>query len=93
METENLLNHEQSRMTAFRLLSDCFFLPDPGLSEKLERLEINMANVCEPAFNQVQIMRKEFKAGADLEPRLNGKDQPIRHRHQSGIADGDRDVV
>ena len=68
METENLLNHESSRMTAFRLLSDCFFLPEPGLSEKLEDLELNMAKVCEAAVKFVQNMREEFKSGADLEP-------------------------
>ncbi len=68
METENLLNHESSRMTAFRMLSDCFFLPDPGLSEKLENLEFNMANVFESAVKFVQNMRQEFKAGVDLEP-------------------------
>ena len=67
METKNLLKHESSRMAAFRLLSDCFFLPDPGLSEKLETLESDMANVCEAAVMSVQNMRKEFKASADLE--------------------------
>ncbi|MBT8371780.1 MAG: molecular chaperone TorD family protein [Deltaproteobacteria bacterium] len=68
METKKLLNHEASRMAAFRLLSDCYFLPDPGLSEKLENLESNMVNVCQPAVKWVQNMRKEFEAGADLEP-------------------------
>ena len=55
-------------MAAFRLLSDCYFLPDPGLSEKLENLESNMADVCQPAAESVQNMRKEFEAGADIEP-------------------------
>ncbi len=68
METENLLNHESSRMTAFRMLSECFFLPDPELSEKLENLEFNMANVFESAVKFVQNMREEFKDGADIEP-------------------------
>jgi TorA maturation chaperone TorD len=68
METKNLLNHESSRMTAFRLLSDCYFLPDPGLSEKLEDLESNMANVCQPAAEWVRKMREEFAAVANLEP-------------------------
>ena len=49
-------------------MSDCYFLPDAGLSEKLESLEFNMANVCEPAVEWVQGMRKEFEASADLEP-------------------------
>ena len=68
METKNLLNDESSRMEAFRLLSDCYFLPDSALSEKLEDLESNLANICEPAVLFIQNMRKEFKAGADLEP-------------------------
>ena len=68
METKNLLDRESSRMTAFRLFSDCFFMPEPELSEKLENLEFNMMNVCEAAAEFVQNMRKEFKAGTDLEP-------------------------
>ena len=67
METKNLLKHESSRMAAFRLLSDCFFLPDPGLSEKLEHLESDMGNMCKPAQGFVQKMRNEFEADADLE--------------------------
>jgi TorA maturation chaperone TorD len=55
-------------MEAFRLLSDCYFLPDPGLSEKLENLEFNMSNVSEPAVVFIQRMRKEFEVGANLEP-------------------------
>ena len=66
METKNLLKHESSRMTAFRLLSDCFYLPDAELSEKLKNLKFDMANMCEPAVKSVQNMREEFKAGADL---------------------------
>jgi TorA maturation chaperone TorD len=68
MEPKNLFNHESSRMTAFRLLSDCFLLPDPELPEKLENLEFNMANVFESAVKFVQNMRQEFKDGVDLEP-------------------------
>ena len=68
METNNFLNREWSRMAAFRLLSDCYFLPDPGWSEKLENLEFNMANVFESAVKFVQNMRQEFKDGVDLEP-------------------------
>ena len=67
MQTKNLLNHESSRMEAFRVLSDCYFLPDPGLIEKLKNLEFNTANVCEPAFGFVQKMRKEIETDADLE--------------------------
>jgi TorA maturation chaperone TorD len=68
MKTNNLLKDESSRMAAFRLLRDCYFLPDPGLSEKLENLEFNMANVCESAVGFIRDMRKEFKAIKHLEP-------------------------
>jgi TorA maturation chaperone TorD len=55
-------------MEAFRLLSDCYFMPDPGLSEKLESLESSITNMCETAVEWVQNMRKEFEATAGLEP-------------------------
>ncbi len=67
MKTKNMLNQEASRMKAFRLLSDCYFIPEPGLSEKLENLESSMAEVCETAVQSVQNMRKEFKTGDRLE--------------------------
>ena len=67
MKTKNLLKHESSRMKSFRLLSDCFYIPEAGLSEILDKLEINIANVCEAAAEWIRNMRKEFKAGADLE--------------------------
>jgi TorA maturation chaperone TorD len=68
METKNLLKDELARMETFRLLSDCYFLPDEGLSEKLENLELYMANVCEPAVKWAQKMREEFETGAGLDP-------------------------
>ena len=67
METKNMLNHEASRMKAFRLLSDCYLIPEPGLSEKLENLATRMTEVCETAAQSVQIMRQEFNAGGRLE--------------------------
>lgn len=67
METYNLSNTESARMAIFRLLSDCYFLPNSELTEKMENLEFNMAHVCESAVEWVRGMRKEFKAGADLE--------------------------
>ena len=67
MATKNLLNHESSRMKAFRLLSDCYFIPEPTLSETLEKLELNMADVCEAAAESIQKMVKQFKDAANLE--------------------------
>lgn len=67
MAPRNLLNYESSRMAAFRLLSDCYFLPDPGLSEKLKELERNMAATCESALGFIQSMRDEFRDSAQTE--------------------------
>jgi TorA maturation chaperone TorD len=55
-------------MEVFRLLSECYFLPDPGLAEKLETLEFNLADVSEPAVKFVQNMHKAFESGAHIEP-------------------------
>lgn len=54
-------------MDTFRLLSDCYFLPDSGLSEKLEKLEHLMANICEPAVVFIRKMRKKFTGRANVE--------------------------
>ncbi len=67
MATKNLLNHESSRMKAFRLLSDCYFIPEPALSKTLEKLELNMADVCEAAAESIRKMVKQFKDAANLE--------------------------
>lgn len=68
METKNLLNHEASRMEAYRLLSECYFLPNEGLTAKLEALEFKLAEVCKPAIEFVRNMRKAFESGAQIEP-------------------------
>jgi len=67
METKNLLDDESSRMEAFHLLSACYFLPEPELSEKLDNLEGHMATVCEPALGFIQEMRTRFEAGSNME--------------------------
>jgi TorA maturation chaperone TorD len=67
METKSLLNHESSRMKAFRLLSDCYFSPEPGLSEKLDKLELSMTDVCKAAAESIQKMVEQFKAGTYLD--------------------------
>ena len=67
METQKFLKDESSRMEAFRLLSDCYFLPEPKLSEKLDILECQLTTVCEPAQGFIQEMRARFEAGSDME--------------------------
>ncbi|MDH3571962.1 MAG: molecular chaperone TorD family protein [Desulfobacteraceae bacterium] len=66
METKDLLNHELSRMEAFRLLSECYFLPSPGLSDTLNSLELYLANVSELAAKCVQRMRKDIENGQNF---------------------------
>ena len=68
MKTKTLLDRESPRMQAFRLLSDCYYLPDPELSEKLDTLEHHMATVCEPALGFIQEMHTAFQAGGNVEP-------------------------
>lgn len=67
METKNIINHEQSRMEAFRLLSECYFLPNPDLPDILDNLELHLANVSKPAANCVRHMRKKTENGQNLE--------------------------
>jgi TorA maturation chaperone TorD len=67
MEAKNLLNQESARMNAFRLLSDCYFIPEPKLSEKLENLESSLAELCDAAVESIQKMVKQFKDRANLE--------------------------
>ncbi|MBW2492122.1 MAG: molecular chaperone TorD family protein [Deltaproteobacteria bacterium] len=67
METKNLIYHELSRMEAFRLLSECYFLPNPGLSDTLNSLELHLGNVGTPAANCVRHMSKVTENGQNLE--------------------------
>lgn len=67
METKNLLNLESSRMEAFRLLSDCYRLPDQAFIEKIKRLEIHLANFSESASLIVRQMRSEFDSNTLIE--------------------------
>ncbi len=54
-------------MQTFRLLSDCYFLPDPELAQKLETLELNMANGCVAAVEFIQNMRDAFDVASSLD--------------------------
>ncbi len=67
METKDIFDHELSRMEAFQLLSECYFLPHPGLSDKLRNLQLHMANLSEPAAECVQRMRKEIENSPNFE--------------------------
>ena len=67
METRNLLKLESSRMEAFRLLSDCYRLPDQALIEKIRRLEMHMVTISEQSAESVQRLCKEFENTPDIE--------------------------
>ena len=67
MEPKNVLNAESSRMETFRLLSDCYRLPDPELSERIKRLELCMANGFDPALEFVFKMGQALEHNSDIE--------------------------
>ena len=54
-------------MEIFRLLSDCYYLPDSTISEIVENLEICMANACKPAVVFIRKMRKATSGRASLD--------------------------
>lgn len=67
METNNHINHELSRMEAFRFLSECYFLPNSALSDTLNSLELHLTNVSAPAADFAQHMRKATENDQSLE--------------------------
>ena len=67
MEAIKMLNHELSRMEAFRLLSECYFLPNSDLCDILNNLKLHLANVSESGTKCVRRMHKEIKNGQDFE--------------------------
>jgi TorA maturation chaperone TorD len=67
MNTESFLAHEQCRMEAYRLLADCYQLPDQNLKENLIRLSSNMKTVCGQASEYVCQMKKNIEQINDSE--------------------------
>lgn len=67
MDLNSILSAELSRMKAFRVLGDCYLLPDPELSEKLKSLQIYMEDICQPVVGFIQKMRNELEAVAGFE--------------------------
>ncbi len=68
MELEDLLDYESSRMKAFKIISECYILPDSHLSDKLEELVFCMKNISGPAVAFIKKMLKEFNLSQNLEP-------------------------
>lgn len=54
-------------MKAFRVLSDCYLLPFPGLSEKLKRMEVYMEAICQTAVGYIENMRIEIETATSFE--------------------------
>ncbi len=48
-------------------MSECYFLPNPGLSDTLKSLELHLGNVGTPAANCVRHMSKVTENGQNLE--------------------------
>lgn len=67
METNTLIIHELLRMEAFRLLSECYYLPNPGLSDTLNHLEHHLANMRTPAADCLRHMSTVTENSQNLE--------------------------
>lgn len=52
MKADDLLLHEKVRGEIYRLLSECYLLPDENQEEKLINLKELLADVCEEAVNR-----------------------------------------
>jgi len=61
MNTETLIVHEQSRMEVYRLLADCYHLPDQHFTEKLDHLHRAMKRVCYQAAGYVNQMKTDIE--------------------------------
>ena len=67
MKTEDFWTHEQSRMEVYRLLADCFHLPNENLKKKLARLSNTIKILCGEAAEYVHLMKKDLERLEDLE--------------------------
>jgi TorA maturation chaperone TorD len=67
MNTEDFLVHEQCRMEAYRVLADCYHLPNQDLTEKLDHLSSNMKVVCGHAAEYVYQMKERIEEIDDPE--------------------------
>jgi nitrate reductase assembly molybdenum cofactor insertion protein NarJ len=67
MKTEDFLAHEQSRMEVYRLLADCFHLPNESLKKKLALLSNTIKVLCGEAAEYVHLMKKDLERLEDLE--------------------------
>jgi DMSO reductase family type II enzyme chaperone len=67
MKTEDFLTHEQSRMEVYRLLADCFHLPDENLKKKLVSLSNTLNMLCGEAAEYIHLMKKDLEQIDDFE--------------------------
>jgi TorA maturation chaperone TorD len=66
METAALLSAEKERAEAYRVLSQCYYLPTKDLIEELESMEQCVSVVCTEAAQHVSRMKEELEKTHDL---------------------------
>ena len=67
MERDDLIFRQRARADSFRLLAECYRLPNSELADGIKDLEDNIATVCSEAAPYVQKMKEEFEVAGDLE--------------------------
>lgn len=60
MKPDDLLSHEKTRGKIYRLLSECYLLPDENQMEKLINLKKLLADVCEEAVNRTPMEEEKI---------------------------------
>ncbi|MGD2272939.1 MAG: molecular chaperone TorD family protein [Desulfobacterales bacterium] len=67
MKTDEFLAHEHLRMDVYRLLADCFHLPDENLKQNWVRLSSTIDMFCEEAAKYALVKKKDLDGMDDLE--------------------------
>jgi TorA maturation chaperone TorD len=67
MERDDLIFRQRARADSFRLLAECYRLPNSELADGIKDLEDTIATVCSEAAAYVQKMNDEFEVAGNLE--------------------------
>ena len=67
MKTDDFLAHEQFRMDIYRLLADCFHLPNENLKQNWVRLSSTMDTFCEEAAQHALVKKNDLEGMDDLD--------------------------
>ena len=67
MKTDDFLAHEHLRMDVYRLLADCFHMPDENLKQNWVRLSSTMDMFCEEAAQHALVKKNNLDGMDDLD--------------------------